>query len=67
MAKQTESTEKKEKEAKETKEEIEHLESISNSLDIARQESDLVAIKRELSECGYIKKHHEKNIIRNHK
>lgn len=44
----------------ETKEEIEHLESISNSLDIARQESDLVAIKRELSECGYIKKHHEK-------
>ena len=45
----------------ETKEEIEHLESISNSLDIARQESDLVAIKRELSECGYIKKHHEKN------
>ena len=44
----------------ETKE-IEHLESISNSLDIARQESDLIAIKRELSECGYIKKHHEKN------
>ena len=39
----------------ETKEEIEHLESISNSLDIARQESDLTAIKRELSDCGYIK------------
>ena len=45
----------------ETKEEIEHLESISNSLDIARQDSDLTAIKRELSDCGYIKKHHEKN------
>ena len=45
----------------ETKEEIEHLESISNSLDIARQDSDLTAIKHELSDCGYIKKHHEKN------
>lgn len=45
----------------ETKEEIEHLESISNSLDIARVEADLTAIKQELSDCGYIKKHHEKN------
>lgn len=41
----------------ETKEDIEHLESISNALDIARQESDLTDIKRELTEYGYIRKH----------
>ena len=41
----------------ETKEEIEHLESISNALDIARYEEDLTAIKRELTEYGYIKRH----------
>lgn len=41
----------------ETKEDIEHLESISNALDIARQESDLADIKRELTEYGYIRKH----------
>jgi predicted ribosome quality control (RQC) complex YloA/Tae2 family protein len=41
----------------ETKEEISHLESISNALDIARQESDLSSIKRELTEYGYMKKH----------
>ncbi len=42
---------------RETKEEIDHLESISNALDIARQEADLVSIKRELTEYGYMKRH----------
>ena len=41
----------------ETESEIEHLESISNALDIARQEADLAQIKEELTEYGYIKKH----------
>lgn len=39
-----------------TKEEIEHLESISNALDIARFEEDLIQIKEELIESGYIKR-----------
>ena len=38
------------------KEEIEHLESISNSLDIALKEEDLIQIKEELIETGYIKR-----------
>lgn len=42
---------------KETKEEIDHLESISNSLDIAIQEEDLAAVRRELTEYGYMKRH----------
>lgn len=41
----------------ETMDEIEHLNSISNALDIARYEEDLSAIRRELSESGYIKRH----------
>lgn len=41
----------------ETKEELSHLESISSSLDIALVEDDLVEIKRELMEYGYIKRH----------
>ena len=41
----------------ETRQEIEHLESVSNALDIARQEEDLTLIRQELSECGYVKKH----------
>lgn len=40
----------------ETKAEITHLESVSNSLDIALQESDLVQIKEELVQSGYIKR-----------
>lgn len=40
----------------ETKEEIEHLESISASLDIALSEEDLVQIKEELTEYGYIRR-----------
>ena len=42
----------------ETREEIEHLESISTALDIARSEEDLVQIKEELTEYGYIKRHY---------
>lgn len=40
-----------------TKREIEHLESISTSLDIALKEEDLLQIKQELTEYGFIKKH----------
>lgn len=40
----------------ETKEEIEHLASISTALDIAQKEEDLVQIKAELIESGYIRR-----------
>ena len=40
----------------ETRAEIDHLESISNALDIARQEEDLVQIREELTESGYIRR-----------
>lgn len=39
-----------------TKAEIEHLESIQNALDIAVSAEDLVQIKQELTEYGFIKK-----------
>lgn len=41
---------------KETKDEIEHLESIAASMDIAKQEEDLVEIKEELTQSGYIRR-----------
>lgn len=41
-----------------TEAEVEHLESISTSMDIARLEEDLVQIKEELMEFGYIKRHY---------
>lgn len=41
---------------KDTKEELEHLESIMNSLDIAKAEADLIPIKEELIDCGYVKR-----------
>lgn len=41
---------------KETKDEIDHLSSVSNALDIALQEEDLVQIKEELIESGYIRR-----------
>ncbi|MEG1291685.1 MAG: NFACT family protein, partial [Lachnospiraceae bacterium] len=44
----------------ETKEEIEHLESISTSLDIAVSEDDLIQIKEELVQFGYIKRRNTK-------
>lgn len=40
----------------EVKEEIDHLESISNALDIALLEEDLIQIKEELTEAGYIRR-----------
>lgn len=40
----------------EVKAEIEHLESVSTSLDIAQKEEDLVQIKEELIESGYIRR-----------
>lgn len=41
----------------ETQDEMTHLESVSSALDIARSEADLAEVKKELVECGYIKKH----------
>lgn len=41
---------------KDTEEEIAHLESISSSLDIALEEEDLVQLKEELTEYGYIRR-----------
>ncbi|MDD3368438.1 MAG: NFACT RNA binding domain-containing protein [Lachnospiraceae bacterium] len=41
---------------KEVKSEIDHLESISNALDIAAGEEDLVQIKEEMIEAGYIRR-----------
>lgn len=43
---------------KETKNEIDHLESISTALDIALTEDDLVQLKEELMDYGYIKRKH---------
>lgn len=40
-----------------TKEELDHLDSIRTSLDIAMEEADLVQLKEELMEYGYIKRH----------
>ena len=40
----------------ETEQEIEYLRSVSNALDISREENDLTQIKEELREAGYIKK-----------
>lgn len=40
----------------ETREEIEHLESVATALEIALKEEDLVQIKSELVEFGYIKR-----------
>ena len=42
----------------ETGQELSHLESISNSLEIARDENDLAMIKEELMEYGYMKRHY---------
>ena len=41
---------------KETAEELAHLESIKNSLEIAVDENDLIAVKNELIEYGYMKR-----------
>ena len=39
----------------ETKDDITYLESVSNALDIALSEDDLLQIKEELIEAGYVK------------
>ncbi len=46
-----------------THEELEHLDSIRTALDIAVTEDDLVQLKEEMMDYGYIKRHylHEKN------
>lgn len=41
----------------ETRAELVHLESVSNALEIARDENDLQMIKEELIECHYMKRH----------
>lgn len=41
---------------KETRSEIDHLESVATALDIAEKEEDLVQIKEELIESGYIRR-----------
>ncbi len=41
----------------ETESELEHLDSISTALDIARSEADLLQIKEELINFGYIRRH----------
>ena len=46
---------------KETQDEIEHLESISNALDIALLEDDLVSLKEELIQYGYMKRKYTGN------
>lgn len=48
----------------ETENEIKHLESIETSLSIAETEGDLAAIKEELREYGFIKKHSGKKTNR---
>ena len=48
----------------ETREDIEYLESISNALDIARAEEDLVQIKEELTQTGYIRRRGTKQKVR---
>lgn len=42
---------------RETKEQMDHLESVMTALDIAEKEEDLVPIKEELVESGYIRRH----------
>lgn len=46
----------------ETQDALAHLESIRTSLDIARREEDLVQLKDELTEYGYIKKHYTRQM-----
>lgn len=49
---------------KETADDIRYLESISNSLDIAQNEDDLLQIKEELTQAGYIRRKYTKKKIR---
>lgn len=40
----------------ETRKELEHLESIGMSLELARSEADLLQIREEMADCGYIRR-----------
>ncbi len=48
----------------ETAEDIEYLESISNALDIALSEADLLQIKEELMQSGYIRRRYSKKKVK---
>ncbi len=48
-----------EEQMKETKEAIDQLESVETALEIAKEEADLVQIKQELQQTGYIKTHYQ--------
>ncbi|MFI3173177.1 MAG: NFACT RNA binding domain-containing protein [Eubacteriales bacterium] len=47
-----------------TKEEIEYLESVSTALEIARTEDDLIQIKEELTNVGYVKRKFSKKKVK---
>ena len=49
---------------KETQDEIQYLESISNALDIARTEDDLIQIKEELIDIGYVRRKFTKKKVK---
>ncbi|WP_461811791.1 Rqc2 family fibronectin-binding protein [Faecalimonas sp.] len=49
---------------KETKDDITYLESVSNALDIALSEDDLLQIKEELIESGYVKRKFTKKKVK---
>ncbi|WP_461810728.1 Rqc2 family fibronectin-binding protein [Faecalimonas sp.] len=49
---------------KETRDDITYLESVSNSLDIALNEDDLLQIKEELVESGYVKRKFTKKKVK---
>ena len=48
----------------ETKDEVTYLESISTSMDIARSEDDLIQLKEELIEAGYVKRKFTKKKVK---
>ena len=48
----------------ETRDDITYLESISNALDIALSEEDLVQIKEELTETGYVRRKYTKKKVK---
>ena len=48
----------------ETKDEVEYLESLMSALDMARDEDDLIQLKEELTESGYIKRKFTKKRVK---
>lgn len=49
---------------RETDEEIQYLESISNALDIASSEEDLIQLREELTQTGYIRRKYTKKKVK---